>query len=154
MMPTTRRPPSETDWMPPKSIWIGTLVVAIIFCTQFPGDERPLHILLGIVSLLTLAGWVLVAVVGREMNSRDEADAYDVGADSGGVVIFVPAGLTLLWISVFVVVAVSRLLLQQPMVTDSLRLDALVFAGATVFGILLCMLCSTLCAKRGVLLED
>ena len=95
--------------------------MAIIFCTQFPGDERPLSILFGIVSLLTLAGWVLVAFVGRGMDLIDEADAFDAGGDSGGVVIFVPIGLTLLWISVGVVVAVSRLLLQQSIVTASLR---------------------------------
>ena len=124
--------------MPPPSIWISILIMAIIFCTQFPGDERPLSILLGIVSLLTLAGWVLVAFVGRGMDLMDEADAFDVGGDSGGVVIFVPVGLTLLWISVGVVVAVSRLLLQQPIVTASLRWDALLLVGATVLGILLC----------------
>ena len=121
MPPTKKHVPSEWNWMPPPSIWIGILIMAIIFCTQIPGDERPLSILFGIVSLLTLAGWVLVAFVGRGMDLMDEADAFDVGGDSGGVVIFVPVGLTLLWISVGVVVAVSRLLLQQSIVTASLR---------------------------------
>ena len=115
----------------------AALTVSLFLLVRYTHDVL-LSAFLGILSILTLIGWIAVSVVSRHMDQMDEADLYD-GGDRAGVVIFLPAGLSLTWIFACVVVLASRLLLQQPLMTSALQWQAIAFAGATVLGIGLCM---------------
>ena len=73
------------------------------------------------------------------MDNVDVSDSMDVAATNAGLIIAVPAGLSLLWIFACFVIIVGRSLLQEPVVTAALQWDATAFAGSTTLGILLCM---------------
>ena len=114
------------------------LVAAVIVLVHLQHDVA-ITGLLGLISVLTLLGWVLVAWVAHEMSQMDEADLYD-GGDRGGVVVFLPLGLSALWLLLYIVLFVSRAVLrEQPILSQAIVWDAKLFASTTALGLLLVM---------------
>ena len=76
---------------------------------------------LGLVSLGTAVGWASCAVAAYHVQRDDELDDYDVGADSLGVVIFVPALLSLVWLAAVAIILATRAVTQKAPATSVLR---------------------------------
>ena len=133
----------------------GAMAGGIFLLVKCVPDQTALSWLLGLISVLVLLSWGAVAYVVHVTGRMDEDDLYD-GGDRAGVVIFVPAAFSLLWLVVCATVAASRILLgHQPIFTAALKRDAAAFAGATAFGVLVCCTVS-LCAPRrqGMMTDD
>lgn len=110
--------------------------VFFLFSTERLSTDDAAQILV-VVSFLALLGWIFVAFIVHDYDQKDEADKYEVGADAGGVLVFVPLSLSLLWFVVFVFILGSNALLQQEVFTEALRWQAAAFGGATALGIAL-----------------
>ncbi len=116
---------------------VGALLVAAVFLLVQQHHDIAVTGLLGLVSALTLLGWLLTAWVAHEISKMDEDQLYD-GGDRGWVVIFLPAGLTALWLLLFITLLASRAVLREwPIFSQAIVWDAKLFGSATAIGLLL-----------------
>ena len=112
---------------------VGALLAAAV-----PLLERALTGLLGLLSGLTLLGWLVVAWAGHVMSRMDEDQLYD-GGDRGGVLVFLPLGLSTLWLLLFLVLLASRAVLRaqyENLLSEAVVWDAKLFASSTGLGLL------------------
>ena len=108
---------------------------SIVFVAQKFVDEADAAFwTLGPLSVLTFAGWCLYGRVVYNAPFGD-GDEYEIGADAGLVLIFVPLGFSAFWISTMIFTVVSRAILQQPVVTASLKWQGIAFAGVFFTGL-------------------
>ena len=119
----------------------GLLVAAVIFLVQ-QDQEVAITGLLGLVSALTLCGWILTAWAGHEMSQLDEDQLYE-GGDRGGIVVFLPLGLSALWLVLFITLLASRAVSHaldhddRFIFSQALVWDVKLFASTTALGLLL-----------------
>ena len=120
---------------------IGALLAAAVPLLVYQERERALTGLLGLLSGLTLLGWLVVAWAGHVMRRMDEGQLYD-GGNRGGVLVFLPLGLSTLWLLLFLVLLASRAVLRarnEKLLSEAVVWDAKLFASTTALGLLLVM---------------
>ena len=120
---------------------VGALLATAVLLLMHQERELAVTSLLGLLSGLALLGWMVVARVGHEMSRMDEDQLYD-GGDRGGVLVFLPLGLSALWLLLFAVVLASRAVLRvryedRPILSQAVVWDAKLFASTTGLGLLL-----------------
>ena len=119
---------------------VGSLLAAAVPLLVYQERERALTGLLGLLSGLTLLGWLVVAWAGHVMRRMDEGQLYD-GGDRGGVLVFLPLGLSTLWLLLFLVLLASRAVLRarnenRSILSEAVVWDAKLFASTTGLGLL------------------
>ncbi|GMH67528.1 hypothetical protein TrST_g12332 [Triparma strigata] len=108
---------------------------SIVFVAQKFVDEADAAFwTLGPLSVLTFAGWCLYGRVVYAAPYGD-GDEYEIGADAGWVLIFVPLGFSAFWISTMIFTVLSRAILQQPVRTASLKWQGIAFVGVFFTGL-------------------
>ena len=117
---------------------LASLLFAVVFfLTNNAGEVFSTAWTLGVFSVLTFLGWLLMGCAIPVF--EDEADQYEIGADSTWVFVVVPLGMSLAWILAMLFTMSCRTLLQQELFTATLKWHGLVFTSATGAG--LAMLC-------------
>jgi hypothetical protein len=79
---------------------------------------------------------------------EDEGDQYEIGADSTGIFIVVPGGLSALWVVAFLSLVVCRAILGERVFTEAVMWQGVAFACSTFLGCLL--VCAVPLAKKRI----
>ena len=130
--PLRRRPPSPVLESAASSLFLTSQLCFV--ASKFVNEADAAFWTLGPLSVLTFAGW---CIFGRFVYAAPygDGDEYEIGADAGWVIIFVPLGCSALWISTMIFTVVSRTILQQPVGTASLKWQGLAFVGVFFTGL-------------------
>ena len=114
---------------------IVALFAIVFVLTKYTGESVATLWTLGLFAGLAFLGWLLMACLVPVF--EDEADQYEIGADAAGVFVFVPLGLSLVWVILLAMTIFSRMALRMKVFEDTLKWHSTAFGGVTLVGLLL-----------------